>query len=82
MSLISRLHKNSYTPDAPSYTSFTQGSYALDTGIHPLDGNPDMDIGILFQCSPSDYPDPLVLKKYVRDALERPNRTASIVESI
>ncbi|WP_312244624.1 nucleotidyltransferase domain-containing protein [Stutzerimonas nitrititolerans] len=70
--------KNNISEDAPPYTTFTQGSYALDTGIHPLGGNPDMDIGILFECTPDEHPDPLVLKKYVRDALVRHNRTVSI----
>lgn len=75
--LLADLKKN-ISEDAPPYTTFTQGSYALNTGVHPLDGNPDMDIGILFDCSPNDYPDPLVLKKFVRDALIRYNRTVNI----
>lgn len=70
--------KNNISEDAPSYTHFLQGSYALYTGVHPVDGNPDMDIGILFDCSPDDYPDPLTLKKYVHDALTRVNRTVNI----
>lgn len=75
--LLSDLKKN-ISADAPPYITFTQGSYALDTGIHPLYGNPDMDVGVLFECSPNDYPDPLVLKKYILDALERHNRTVNI----
>lgn len=75
--LLADLKKN-ISEDAPAYSHFTQGSYALNTGVHPNDGNPDMDIGILFECSPEDYPDPLKLKKYVRDALERHNRTVDI----
>lgn len=70
--------KSNICDDAPPYKTFTQGSYALNTGIHPLNGNPDMDIGVLFECSPEDYLDPLVLKKYVRDALVRHNRTVNI----
>lgn len=70
--------KENISEDAPAYEHFYQGSYALDTGIIPLDGNPDMDIGIIFDCSPADYPEPLDLKKYVRDALNRHNRTLKI----
>lgn len=70
--------KANISEDAPSYTTFYQGSYELNTGIHPLNGNPDMDIGVLFDCSPEDYPDPLTLKKFVRDALSRANRTLDI----
>ncbi|WP_144962069.1 cyclic GMP-AMP synthase DncV-like nucleotidyltransferase [Pseudomonas oryzihabitans] len=75
--LLEDLNKN-ISEDAPPFTTFSQGSYALDTGIYPLGGNPDMDIGVLFECSPSDYPDPLVLKRYVSEALERHNRLALI----
>ena len=70
--------KENISEESPSYTTFTQGSYALNTGIHPLNGNPDMDIGVLFDCAPDDYPDPLTLKKFVRDALSRTNRTVDI----
>lgn len=70
--------KKHINSDAPSYETFSQGSYELDTGVHPIDGNPDMDIGVLFDCAPADYPDPLVLKKYVRDALDRMSRTVKV----
>lgn len=70
--------KNNISDDAPAYEHFTQGSYALHTGVHPEGGNPDMDIGILFDCSPDDYRDPLKLKKYVYDALTREGRTVNI----
>lgn len=62
----------------PSYTHFIQGSYALHTGIVPLGGNPDMDIGIKFDCSAISFPDSLVLKRAVHDALSRSNRTVEI----
>lgn len=70
--------KNNISKDAPKYETFNQGSYALYTGITPIDGDPDMDIGVIFECAPEDYPDPLTLKKYVRDALTRHNRTVKI----
>ena len=70
--------KNNISADAPAYETFYQGSYALDTGVTPLDGNPDMDIGIIFDCAPEDYSDPLKLKNFVRDALVRHNRTVDI----
>lgn len=37
-----------------------------------------MDIGELFDCSPENYPDPLTLKKIVRDALSWTNRAVDI----
>jgi hypothetical protein len=70
--------KEHISSDAPKYGHFTQGSYALSTGVTALNGNPDMDIGLSFDCSPDDYEDPLTLKKFVRDALTRTNRTVTI----
>ena len=64
--------------DAPTYVKFTQGSYALYTGIIPLDGNPDFDIGIQFDCLTSDHEDPIDLKKYVAEALKHQGRSVKI----
>lgn len=65
-------------PEAPLYTTFHQGSYELSTGVNPLNGDPDMDIGIIFDCSPDDHPDPVTLKRFVKKALEHNNRTIRI----
>ncbi|WP_299944465.1 cyclic GMP-AMP synthase DncV-like nucleotidyltransferase [uncultured Microbulbifer sp.] len=71
--------KDNIDEDAHGYSHFIQGSYALHTGVTPLpDNDPDMDVGLIFDCSPEDYPDSLTLKKIVRKALERPNRTVKI----
>jgi len=63
--------------DFPSFTHFNQGSYALGTGNKPLDGNYDIDVGIVFDALPSEY-DPVEIKKMVRDALKHPKRTIAI----
>lgn len=63
---------------APTYSVFHQGSYELSTGVNPISGDPDMDIGIVFDCKPIDYEDPVKLKKIVKNALERTNRTIRI----
>ena len=63
---------------APKFTSFHQGSYSMHTGVVPLNGNFDIDVGIIFECERSKYPDPVVLKKIVRDALDSPVRTVNI----
>jgi hypothetical protein len=70
--------KENINEDAPSYETFYQGSYELSTGVNPIAGDPDMDIGVIFDCKPDDYKDPVVLKRYVRNALERSNRTIRI----
>ena len=64
--------------DVPSWESFNQGSYAMHTGVVPPDGNYDIDVGIIFDCKRDKYPDPVVLKKKVRDALNSHNRTLAI----
>lgn len=78
--LLIELKKN-ISNDAPPYEEpFLQGSYALHTGVNPINDDPDMDIGIAFRCSIHDekYIDPLALKKIVFDALERHNREIRI----
>ena len=64
--------------EAPSFENFDQGSYAMNTGTNPKDGNYDIDEGLIFDCSKDDYEDPVKLKKMVRDALAYGNRTIHI----
>jgi hypothetical protein len=70
--------KQNIDPNAPPYTSFHQGSYELSTGVMPVSGDPDMDVGIIFDCKPEDYKDPVELKRFVKKALKRQNRTVRI----
>ncbi|CAM3893607.1 MULTISPECIES: nucleotidyltransferase domain-containing protein [Paenibacillus] len=53
---------------AKSYTTFNQGSYAMKTGIKPLDGDYDIDLGLFFDMS-KEYVSPVEAKKWVYDAL-------------
>jgi hypothetical protein len=64
--------------DAPTFTHFNQGSYALNTGIKPKNGDFDIDVGLECNCTPEDYKNPVELKKIVRDALVHPQRTVVI----
>lgn len=64
--------------DVPSFENFNQGSYAMHTGAVPLDGNYDIDVGLIFDCKRDKYTDPVELKKKVRDALTNANRTVAI----
>ncbi len=64
--------------DVPAFETFNQGSYSMHTGVVPLDGNYDIDVGVVFDCNQSKYPDPVVLKKKVRDALDKYGRTVLI----
>ena len=64
--------------DVPSFEYFNQGSYSMHTGVVPLDGNYDIDVGIIFNCKREKYADPVTLKKKVRDALNSYGRTVNI----
>ena len=64
--------------DPPEYATINQGSYKINTGICPLKGDYDLDIGVLFQIDKTNHPDPVVVKKWVFDALLRPNRTVEM----
>ena len=48
---------------------FNQGSYAMSTGIKPLDGDYDIDIGVVFDVNHRDH-DPVTVKGWVYSAVE------------
>ncbi|NMO18774.1 nucleotidyltransferase [Pyxidicoccus fallax] len=56
--------------DIPSFDPLNQGSYQMGTGIQPADGDYDIDVGLRFNCSKTEYPNPVALKIKVADALE------------
>lgn len=53
----------------PTFTSFDQGSYKIGTGTQPVDGDFDIDEGLVFDIKKDDYPDPIVVKEWVYEAL-------------
>lgn len=55
--------------EAKPYTIFLHGSYSMGTGIKPVDGDYDIDVGIRFLINKDDYEDPTVPKKWVYDAV-------------
>ena len=67
--------------DFPKFTPFVQGSYAMKTGVVPLDGNYDIDVGLIFECTEKEFPDPVALKRRIRDALAGYGRTINIRRS-
>lgn len=70
--------KSNLPADVPSFLKFDQGSYSMSTGVLPPDGDYDIDVGIIFDCKRDKYPDPITLKKKVRDALDNNGRTVKI----
>lgn len=75
--LLSAL-RNNLGDDVPAFESFHQGSYSMHTGVVPLDGNYDIDVGLIFDCKKDKYPDPVALKKKIRDALNTHGRSVNI----
>jgi hypothetical protein len=70
--------RDNFDDDVPSFVNFNQGSYSMHTGVVPLDGNFDIDVGLIFDCTKDKYPDPVVLKRRVRDAANTNFRTVVI----
>jgi cyclic GMP-AMP synthase DncV-like protein len=62
----------------PAFESFNQGSYAMNTGTVPKDGNYDIDVGLIFSCHKNAFPDSVELKRHVYTALNRGTRTVRI----
>ncbi len=53
----------------PTFESFDQGSYALGTGVKPLVGDFDVDVGLRFDLNKNDVADPVTVKQWVHQAL-------------
>lgn len=70
-----------YGEACPEFTFYDQGSYDLGTGTKPLDGDFDIDQGLYFKISTTDYPDPVTLKKRVNEALEGHTKSVKIRRS-
>jgi hypothetical protein len=56
--------------ELPKYTHFDQGSYKLGTAVKPLNGDFDIDVGLLFELDRDEYPDPVEVKQWVFDSLD------------
>jgi hypothetical protein len=56
--------------ECPPKRFVDQGSYEMGTGIKPVAGDFDIDQGLYFELDSDQFPNPVDLKKVVRDALE------------
>jgi len=54
----------------PTLEFIDQGSYAVDLGINPEDGDFDIDEGVIFDLYKEDYSDSVEPKKWVRDIMD------------
>lgn len=68
------LKKLSENDSVPSFNKLDQGSYAMYTGVEPLDKEYDIDVGLRFSKNKDDYEDPMELKRIVKKVLK--NHTA------
>lgn len=65
--LVNKLKANE---DLPSFTTINQGSYAMYTGVKPLDNKDyDIDVGLRFNVNKDEY-NPLELKEKVYEILK------------
>jgi hypothetical protein len=55
--------------ELPSFDEFNQGSYAMFTGVEPLDKEYDIDVGLRFNVNKAEY-DALELKQKVHEILK------------
>lgn len=78
--LLNKL-KSNISDDAASYTTFNQGSYAMGTGVKPEEDDYDIDVGIRFDIDHEDYEDPIIPKKWVREALDGHTKSVKIRRS-
>lgn len=76
--ILLRALKKKLAVHSLEFESFDQGSYAMRTGVVPKDGNYDIDVGLIFDCSLERFPNPVALKTLVHDALVGSNRTVAI----
>lgn len=70
-----------YSEPCPLFVFLDQGSYAMDTGTKPLNGDFDIDQGLYFSVNASAYPDPVVLKQRVYEALDEHTNNVQIRRS-
>ena len=54
----------------PSYRTLNQGSYAMNTGIRPLDDDFDLDVAVIFDFEKTERPLPTTVKQWVYDAVK------------
>lgn len=58
-----------------TFTKFDQGSYAMNTGIKPINDDYDIDVGVIFDITNDEY-ESSKLKKLIYDKLDKQhNRT-------
>ncbi len=60
---------------------FPQGSYKLQTGVKPLSGEFDLDMGLVLECARSTFSDPIKAKELIQQALRQGSRRVRVRRS-
>jgi hypothetical protein len=69
-------------PDGLQARTFVQGSYATRTGVKPLTGEFDIDVGLVLDRAPAFFGgDPVAAKLMVREALRKGSRRVRVRNS-
>lgn len=66
--ILDRLRGGLRARGLPTFTTFNQGSYATGTGVQPVNGDFDIDVGVVFSGARPD--NPLEVKRWVYEAVE------------
>lgn len=75
--LLNKLRKND---DLPSFKELNQGSYAMKTGVKPLENKDyDIDVGLRFNVNKDDNK-PLELKEKICDILEEHTEYGAVIK--
>lgn len=53
-----------------AFTSFNQGSYEMGTGVKPVNGDYDIDVGVVFELGSISSFEPRAVKRWVYDAVK------------
>ena len=75
------LKKLSTDDSVPSFNRLDQGSYAMHTGVEPLDKEYDIDVGLRFSKNKEDYKDPMELKRIVKNVLKNHTDKEPVIKS-
>lgn len=75
------LKKLSSDDSVPSFNRLDQGSYAMHTGVEPLDKEYDIDVGLRFSKNKEDYENPMELKRIVKNVLENHTDKKPVIKS-
>lgn len=70
-SYFTKKNEGKNSGDCIKYDWFNQGSYAMYTGVKPIDDDFDIDVAIVLNIDKADYSNPTTVKKWIFEALDK-----------